>query len=411
MKDIATAPQVIKDVLVPETLLGYTPDPLTYYNGCLRGDALVLNGRVAALRPPTTSAAPRLLLPTLVEAHCHLDKCHTIDRMHGIGGDLAAAIAAQAQDKANWTEQDLRARSTQGLSELRAAGCRLVRSHIDWSDTIEAPLAWNVFKELAQDTRHDIDLDRAALINASLLAEPGAANALATNIHRDCGTLGVFVLDQPDRAAGIRAPFQAADQFGLALDFHVDEGLAEGLDGLEIIADIALETRFQGPVLCGHACSLMNMHGDRLARLLDKLAASCVSICALPTTNLYLQGRSIGTPDRRGLTRLRELHAAGVPIVVGSDNVADAYCPVGLHDPMAALHMAVMAAQLDPPFSIWLDLITTNAARALGRQPMQVIGANIADLRVSQARSVAELISGRCPAMTPPETHLEALAR
>jgi cytosine deaminase len=56
--------------------------------------------------------------------------------------------------------------------------------------------------------------------------------------------------------AGLRNVFALADRYGLALDFHVDEGLDPALDGLELIADIAAEMRFEGPVLCGHACSL-----------------------------------------------------------------------------------------------------------------------------------------------------------
>ena len=62
----------------------------------------------------------------------------------------------------------------------------------------------------------------------------------------------------------MRAIFKAAEAHGLALDFHVDEGLADGLDGLGMIADLVIETGFEGPVLCGHCCSLMNVEGDAL---------------------------------------------------------------------------------------------------------------------------------------------------
>ena len=96
-----------------------------------------------------------------------------------------------------------------------------------------------------------------------------------------------------------------AEEFGLALDFHADEGLHAGLDGLDIIAQTALKFGYQGAVLCGHACSLINYQGEALDTLLDKLAQTSITIAALPTTNLYLQGRNCGTPDRRGITRVQ----------------------------------------------------------------------------------------------------------
>jgi diadenosine tetraphosphatase ApaH/serine/threonine PP2A family protein phosphatase len=113
----------------------------------------------------------------------------------------------------------------------------------------------------------------------------------------------------------------------------VDEGLDPALDGLELIADVAADMRFEGPVLCGHACSLASRNDDDVARIADKLADRGIAVAALPATNLYLQGRNAGTPDRRGITRLHELAARGVKIVIGTDNVRDAFCPVGRHDP------------------------------------------------------------------------------
>jgi len=383
----------IKNIVIPDVII---PEGLP---GAGRGDLLIRDGIVAALRPGPEGTAPRCVIPALVEAHCHLDKCHTIDRMTRIGGDLVAAITAQRQDKVNWSADDLRHRMRCGLRELRDAGCALVRSHIDWSETATPPVAWSVLGELATDS--GLTVDRAALINMAMLADPTLNRDLARQVARMGGTLGTFVFDQPERRAGVRAAFDLAERFGLMLDFHVDEGLAEGLNGLELIADVALETGFQGPVLCGHACSLMNHRDPALSRLLDKIAASGVFVAALLTSNLYLQGRDSGTPDRRGITRLRELRNAGVPVVIGSDNVADAFCPVGQHDPMAALHLAILTAHLDPPLERWLPAITTNAARALGREPTEVIGASVADLRISDAATPSELISGRAGRLRP----------
>ena len=389
---------IISDVLVPVSLLAEADGFSGRREGeCLRGDLVIRDGRAVGMQTGASGTAPRgMVLPGLTECHVHLDKCHTISRMHGVGGDLRAAIDAQSTDRQNWTQEDLMARAIRGLAELSGAGCVAVRSHIDWShgeDAVTPPLAWHVLNELAEDLREQVELQLAALIGVDDLSEPDRAIAIAKPIADKNGVFGTFVLDQPNRRLGIENAFRAADRFGLALDFHVDEGLGDGLDGLEIIADVAIEMRFQGPILCGHACSLMNLNQTSLNRVSDKLMRAGIAVASLPATNLFLQGRRTGTPDRRGITRIRELRTAGVPVVVGTDNVRDAFCPLGRHDPRQSLALAVLAAHLDPPFGDYLPMITTSARAALGLAPIYVDGAAIGDLMLFDATSTADLLA------------------
>jgi len=401
MRDTLPANVRLPGVLVPAALIG-AADRFggRLYGDCLAGDLVLRDGRAAGLDPATVPPE-RLVLPKFTEPHVHLDKCHTIDRMQGTGGGLGDAIAAQAQDRRIWTAKDIRRRAGRGLQELLSAGCATVRTHVDWGtspDPSAAPLAWDILRELAEDAPAGVILQRAALTGADMMADGGYARACARRVARSGGVLGAFVLGQPERQAGILNTFRAAEEAGLALDFHVDEGLAPGLDGLEMIADAALETGFQGPVLCGHACSLMNRTGAEVQRIAEKLARAGISVAALPATNLYLQGRGAGTPDRRGLTRIHELQAAGVNVVLGTDNVRDAFCPLGSHDPLATLSLAALAAHLDPPFGRHLPMITTRARKALGLAPVTVDGAAIGDLQLFGALSVTDILgSGSAP--------------
>jgi len=300
---------------------------------------------------------------------------------------------AQARDKGHGAAEGLRTRAEQGLREYEHAVCATVRSHIDWGDTTTPPLAWSVLPEV--DTTI-ATTQWAALTGIDQMAEPDFATAIAKTVAQTKGgVLGSFVLyhDREIIQSGLRNCFAQAQRHGLALDFHVDETL-DDLDGVELIADAALEAGHEGPVLCGHAVSLMNKTGDDLARIAEKLARAQITICALPTTNLYLQGRLPGTPDQRGITRLSELAQAGVSIVVGSDNVADAFCPLGQHDPMAALHLGCLTAHLDPPLSRLVPLVTTDARRALGLSPLMVDQADVQHLAISDAPTTAALIAG-----------------
>ena len=128
--------------------------------------------------------------------------------------------------------------------------------------------------------------------------------------------------------------------------------------------------------------------------MIDSFANIVLTVTSLPTSNLYLQGRDIGTPDRRGITRIRELRAAGIPVAVGTDNVRDAFCPLGRHDPRKSLELAALAAHLDPPFGDLLPMITTDAQRALGLAPTTVDGAAVEDLLLFDAASTADWLAG-----------------
>lgn len=364
----------------------------------MRGVPAVKDGKLVKLAPPIGDAA-KLVIPYLTEAHCHLDKCHSIARIGQVGGDLAHALAQQRADKERWDEDDLRNRATKGLNEATANGCRTVRSHVDWGDTAAPSLSWSVLTEIAEETD---DLQLSALCGIDQWADPGFATKLGEILKLTNSVAGAFVHGQDTITDGLANIFDTATRQGLMLDFHVDEGSGD-LNGLEAIADAALASKFEPPILCSHAVSLMDRTPDDFARIADKCARAGITICTLPTTNLYLQGRNGGTPDRRGITRLRELRAAGVKVVVASDNVGDAFCPLGAHDPRAALALACLTAHLDPPLGDWLPAITTDAALALGRAPTMVDGAKLDDLLTCEGGHSADLVSGRTPLR--PATH------
>lgn len=360
-----------------------------------RGGLVVQAGRVVGLCETALTGEPQLLIPAPTDPHCHLDKCHTIGRMGPVAGDLATAIEAQFHDKQHWTPEDIRQRATRGLNEARQAGVRAVRSHVDWGTETAPPPAWPVLCEIAQDTP-DLTLQLSPLVGIELMGDPAFAAAVAGHTIDAGGALGAFVQGHEKMTDGIKQMFHLAAKHGLPLDFHVDEGLGS-YNGLEAIADAALETSFDGPVLCGHAVSLMDRNPQDIARIADKLARAGITVCALPTTNLYLQDRRTGTPDRRGITRLRELRAAGVSILTGSDNVADAFCPLGQFDPIAALHLCALAAHLDPPMARWLPMITTDARRAMNLAPAYIEDCPLDWLCLSAAPDTAGLVAGRSP--------------
>lgn len=400
-------PVLIRNLAAPRSLLA-NPDRFggVQDGEMQRGDLLIHGDKVIGFTrsTPTVSrvvnGGGRILLPPLIEPHLHLDKAFTLPRLGAVGGDLMAAIAAQEADKARWTDDDLHTRANRALGELHAAGVAHARTHVDWGagdDPYAMPRAWHVLAEVAQDWAGRVSLNLSCLPEIDAFADAATAARIAADVARVGGTLGTWCLNHPQRKAGFVAVFDLAAKHGLALDFHVDEGQDQGLDGLALITAQALRCGFQGPILCGHAVSLMNQNGPDLDRLLDDMARAGISLCALPTTNLYLQSRGFGTPDRRGITRLAEAAERGITTCLGTDNVQDAFYPLGRHDPLLTLATAVPALHLDPPLAQHLTLITTNAARALGAPEPWIDHLPASALSIAQASDMASLLTLQPP--------------
>jgi cytosine deaminase len=398
---------VLRNAAVPRALVADAAGfGGTLRDDCLVGDLHLVAGQVAGMQPrPVPPGAEerflrgQIVLPRLAEVHCHLDKCHTVARLAQVGGDLQAAIAAQHADKARWSQPDILRRATRGLAELQRAGVALARSHVDWEPDDVAqrrvPAAWTVLERLAREWAGRITLQRVALLPLEAFGDADAARWVVRQVAAsEGGVLGAFIFDQPQRRELVRRAFELATEMGVMLDFHVDEGLDPALDGLTTVCELALDWDNGRQVVCGHACRLAALDGAAAERALDLVRDAGVAIVALPTTNLYLQGRGAGTPQQRGITRLRELAARGVPLAVGSDNVCDAFCPIGAHDPLAALATAALAAHLDPPYDRWLRLVTTDARRILGAAPLHVDRAAAGDLLLAEAMHTAEVVAG-----------------
>ncbi|MGN6447270.1 MAG: amidohydrolase family protein [Brucella intermedia] len=335
-----------------------------------------------------------LVTPLFADVHVHLDKTFTIRRItengHAKVDCLFDAIDLMNSDRKNWSEADIRARATQGLEAAFEQGVGAMRSHVDWT-TPEVPTAWPVLNELRQEWKDRLDLQLAALVHGDLVLDAGSQ--IAARVAKDGGVFGAFFYRNADLEAKMEEIFRVAVQHDLNLDFHVDEGLEVEADGLSLIVSATRRHGMGGRVLCGHACSLSLRGPDELQRILDAAANAGTALVSLPTSNLYLQDRIGGkSPRLRGVAPLKEARAAGMDVMLGSDNVGDAFYPYGNYDPLAILRLAAPVCHVEP--QEWLDSITTLPARLIGSeriQPLQVDG--LASFIWHDAEDLTDLIS------------------
>ena len=80
----------------------------------------------------------------------------------------------------------------------------------------------------------------------------------------------------------------------------------------------------EGRVVAGHTTAMGSYNDAYAFKLLQILKRAGVTIVANPLDNIVLQGRFDSYPKRRGMTRVKELDAAGTSIVYSKGaNVAD----------------------------------------------------------------------------------------
>ncbi len=295
-----------------------------------------------------------LVLPALIEPHAHLDKTFTIQRSPAQQPGLLAAIAAMHQDRMHWSREDLEKRTQQALLWAVESGVGLLRTHVDWF-TPEAPLAWQVIGEM----QHPLcRIERVALAPLSFFANPDDAQQIATQVAASGpgALLGGFIHSSNWDAQAFSNLLEAAEQHQLDIDLHIDEELNTEAQGLRWLANTLQRHPFSGQITLSHSCALSQQE-DAL-QILDLLAQQRVTLIALPLTNLLLQDAVPGrTPRQRGLTLVKEAQIRGIPLLLGADNVQDAFCPLGSYDPLDTLFSGVLSLQLGAAFDEASQLI------------------------------------------------------
>ena len=336
--------------------LGAAPTPV---------DIDIEGALIADIRPAAGPETGGVLLPLFVDSHVHLDKTYTVERTGAKTSGLIGAINAIEADRPNWTQDDLRRRANAALERAWRHGTGAMRSHVDWMSA-DIPLAWDVLTRLRNDWRGRLDMQLASLTPLDDLVEHG--EKIAAQVKRDDGVLGAFVYREEKLADKIGHVFDLADRFDLPLDFHVDERLDAGARGFDEIVRQA-EIRADGPpVLVGHGCALSVRPEAEVKRLFDRAAKANIGLVVLPSTNAYLQDVQPGrTPRLRGIAPVREASAAGLDVLIASDNVGDVFYPYGDYDLLDVYRHAILLAQIDA--SGWLPAIGANAARWTGLQP------------------------------------------
>jgi len=381
----------LANVTVPACLIGQEGD-------LLRTDLGVKNGMIAAPGAIAVDMKGAMVFPAFVDMHTHLDKGHIWGRAPNPDGSFTGALETVGADRAaNWSAEDVRRRMEFSLRCAHAHGTRAIRTHLD-SSPPQYAISFPIFRELQADWAGRIELQAANLIHSGLGGLDGPLPEIAAEVGKTRGgVLGLVTNPSDDLADVLRDFFSLAEKHGVPTDFHVDETMDASVETLRTIAEVVIETGFQGGVVVGHCCSLSVQDEARAMDTLDLVAKAGIDVVSLPMCNLYLQDRTpegtVRTPRRRGITLVHEMRARGIRVSFSSDNTRDPFYAYGDMDMIEVMREATRIGHLDHSRADWVTSFLTDPAATCGFDaPSLEVGAP-ADLVICRARSWTELFA------------------
>lgn len=351
-------------------------------------DVHVAEGRIARLVPSARVEPAPILLPGLIEGHCHLDK--TLWGRPWWRNDVGPLLRHRIENEKS-------VRKSLGMDAARegralclahlAAGTTRLRSHVDIDEESRLGHVEKLL-ELRESLRGVMDIQLVAFPQSGILRTPGAEEWLDEALRMGCDAVGGLDPSMIDRdpVRHLDIVFKLAERHGKPVDIHLHEPHELGAFSMELIAQRTRAIGAQGRVTVSHGFALGDVPAPRADALLTLLAESGVAVCT-------------SAPPSRAVPPLRRARELGVTFFAGNDNIRDTWNPYNAPDMLARAAMVGLKYELrrDAEVEWALAAVTTEAARGCGFASYGLeVGAQ-ADLVVVEAESVAEAVVTRKP--------------
>ena len=375
-------------------------------------DIGIRDGRILAVeRLPEGTQAGRiidasgdLVAPPFADAHFHMDATlsYGIPRINA-SGTLLEGIALWGELKAIATIDEMKARALDYCDWAVSMRLLAIRSHVDTCDPdlkgVQALL------DVRAAVRDRIDLQLVAFPQDGLYRDPGALAQTLRALDMGVDVVGGiphFERTMADGAASVRALCEIAAERGLRVDLHCDETDDPQSRHIETLAAETLRLGLQGRVAGSHLTSMHSMDNYYVSKLLPLIAEAGVAAIANPLINIVIQGRHDSFPKRRGLTRVREMRALGIPVAWGQDCVRDPWYPLGTADMLDVAFMGLHVAQMTHPEEMraCFDMVTEVPARIMGLEGYGLRPGAVASLVVLDAGDPVEALRLRATRLT-----------
>ena len=306
-----------------------------------------------------------------VNAHMHGDRAFTID--------YAGFEVYQTQSliekwdtldriKSTMTEEDYYRHFSMGIERMIEQGVTAVGSFID-VDPIAEERAINAALRARRNYEKDITIK---LVNQTL---KGVIDKEA-RYWFDKGADKVDIIgglprrDLRDHGEGMDAVhmdvlMQTAKAQGKMIHVHVDQFNSKDEKETELVADKTIEHGMEGRVVAIHSISI-TAHDEAYRKMLyAKMLKAKMMVIACPFAWIDSPRREDHGPTRNAITPADELAKAGIPVAVGTDNIADYMLPFSDGDMWEELKLLITGCRYTN-LEEAINIATRNGRMALG---------------------------------------------
>jgi cytosine/creatinine deaminase len=380
------------DLVLRKARLGEAGDPPV--------DIGIAGGRIAAIGAGLVCDAPeedlggRLVVPGFVETHVHLDKSCLLGRCECHKGTLEEAVAAVAQAKRNFTEEDVYARAERTLRKSLVQGTMRMRTHVE-ADPRVGLTSVRALTQLRRDYAWAIEMQLCIFPQEGLLDDPGCEDVLVEGLETGADVIGGAPYMDKDSHGQIARIFALAKRYDVDIDFHLDFGLDPShLDAVEVCR-LTDQYGWGGRVAIGHVTKFSSVAPEKLDEIGRMLAASGVAATVLPSTDLFLTGRDHDRDVPRGVTPVHRLRDLGVTCSLSTNNVLNPFTPFGDCSLVRMANLYANVCQVGTPagLSSCLEMVTSQSAKLLNLPDYGIAEGHPADLVVIDTDTPANAVS------------------
>jgi cytosine deaminase len=368
-------------------------------------DIGIAGGRIVAIEPQLAADAEtldlggRLVSPGFVETHLHLDKACILDRCQA-EGDLGAAIREVTRLKAAFTAEDVYARAKGTLERCILNGTTHVRTHLEVDPGIGLRGLEGVLP-LVREYAWAVDLEICIFPQEGMLNNPGTEELMIAALKRGGNLIGACPYTDTNPHGQIDRIFALAREFGVDIDMHLDFDLDPDTMDLTYVCRRTDEFRYGGRVAAGHVTKLSVLEPDALAAAAARLRSAGVALTVLPSTDLFLMGRTGPNAGARGVTPAHHLLNHGVNCSLATNNVLNPFTPFGDGSliRMANLYANVCRAASAAEIAECFAMITTRAAALVNARRYGIAVGQDADLVVLDCDDTQAAVRALAPVL------------
>jgi len=346
-------------------------------------------------RPGTAviEADGRIVTPSFVDAHIHLDKVHTLplldDRAieaytgEGMTGAATAIEIARAVKTGDYRRETLVPSIRRALQEAVRYGTLHMQAFVD-VDTAAGLEGLHAVLAARAEFRDVLDINVVAFPQDGVVRDPGAADLCEQALQEGADVVGgIPWIEQTDTDAREHVEWACAlaARTGRRVAMLVDDAGDPSLRTTEMLADAMMRHGLVGRGVACHARATALYPEPALLQLIDLAGMAGLTFVSDPHTG----------PLALPVTRVQQ---AGIDVALGQDDIEDAYYPYGRHNMLEvaflASHLLDLRARRDQVRLI--DMVTTQAARVLGTVGHAVRAAAPAHLCIHDHERVVDLL-------------------